>query len=200
MISNESNQNLGLNVAALGMMTAEDVVIEPMNSSDIPQVAEMVRRGLGAYEEAGTVLASTFRRLENLATSYDGPGSTYIVARDKRPVGTVNGGGSSAGGVIGGAGIGPLHGLSPLEGLGEIRDLVVSPDWRGHGIGARLLKRCLEDSKRLGYQRLYLETTPQMEQARKLFIRYGFRPVTTGAAKVGQSEAMPCYYILESLA
>jgi hypothetical protein len=40
----------------------------------------------------------------------------------------------------------------------------------------------------------------RMEQARKLFIRYGFRPVTTGAAKVGQSEAMPCYYILESLA
>ena len=206
VISNESNQNLGLNVAALGMMTAEDVVIERMSVSDIPQVAEMVRRGIGAYEEAGTVLASTFRRLENLATSYDGPGSTYIVARDKRPNDAVNtgttgnGSGSSAGRVIGGAGIGPLHGLSPLEGLGEIRDLVVSPDWRGHGIGARLLKRCLEDSKRLGYQRLYLETTPQMEQARKLFIRYGFRPVTTGAAKVGQSEAMPCYYILESLA
>ena len=85
VISNESNQNLGLNVAALGMMTAEDVVIERMSTSDIPQVAEMVRRGIGAYEEAGTVLASTFRRLENLATSYDGPGSTYIVARDKRP-------------------------------------------------------------------------------------------------------------------
>ena len=189
MIQNESNQNIGLNVAALGMMTIDDVVIEPMNSSDMSAVAEMVRRGIGSYEEAGTVLASTFRRLEKFDSIYNDSCSTYIVARDKRLDGLV----------IGGAGLGPLHGLSPLEGLGEIRDLVVNPEWRGNGIGARLLKRCLEESKRLGYQRLYLETTPQMEQARKLFIRYGFRPVTTGLQKVVQTEAMPCYYILETL-
>jgi putative acetyltransferase len=189
VIQNDASQNNGLNVAALGMMTVEDVVIEPMNLDDKTAVTHMVRRGIGSYEEAGTVLASTFRRLDNFQPTYNEPGSTFIVARDKRLGGLI----------IGGAGIGPLHGLSPLEGLGEIRDLVVLPEWRGNGIGARLLKRCLEESKRFGYQRLYLETTPQMEQARKLFIRYGFRPVTTGLQKVAPSEVMPCYYILESL-
>ena len=176
------------------MMTAEDVVISCMATSDTDSAKEMVRQGIGAYEEAGTVLASTFRRLDRFAAVYDAPGSIYIVARDKRAAN------ENAGGVIiGGAGLGPLHGLAPSEGVGEIRDLVVRPEWRGHGIGARLLKRCLDEAKRLGYQRLYLEATPQMEQAQKLFIRYGFRPVTTGASKVGSSEAMPCYYILESL-
>jgi putative acetyltransferase len=189
VFQNDASENKGLNVAALGMMTVDDVVIEPMNLTDEHAVAEMVRRGIGSYDEAGTVLASTFRRLDNFQPTYSDVGSTFIVARDKRLGGLV----------IGGAGLGPLHGLSPLEGLGEIRDLVVLPEWRGHGIGARLIKRCLEESKRLDYQRLYLETTPQMEQARKLFIRYGFRPVTTGLQKVAPSEVMPCYYILESL-
>jgi putative acetyltransferase len=194
VIASNSNETTGLNVSSLGLMTAEDVVLSTMADSEQELVGEMIRKGIGAYEEAGTVLASTFRRLDRLKSVYEAPGSIYIVARDKRSLPE-----SPSGTVIGGAGLGPLHGLSPAEGLGEIRDLVVRPEWRGHGVGARLLKRCLEESRRLGYQRLYLEATPQMEQAQKLFIRYGFRPVTTGSSKVSPGEAMPCYYILESL-
>ncbi len=92
-----------------------------------------------------------------------------------------------------------MQGLSPGEGLGEIRDLMVEEAFRGHGIGGRLLKRCLAEALRIGYERLYLETTPQMEHAQKLFLRYGFRPVTTGASKIGKSDDMPCYYLMESL-
>jgi putative acetyltransferase len=194
VIANHSNESTGLNVSSLGLMTAEDVVLATMTDDDLPVVGNMIRDGIGAYVEAGTVLASTFRRLDRLKGVYEAPGSIYIVARDKR-----GDAGSVGTGVIGGAGLGPLHGLSPSEGLGEIRDLVVRPEWRGHGIGARLLKRCLDEAKRFGYQRLYLEATPQMEQAQKLFIRYGFHPVTTGAARVIPPEAMPCYYILETL-
>lgn len=189
MIQSNSNFNPETNISPVGILSADDVVIDPMTTADAPLVKEMIQGGIGAYEEAGTVLASTFRRLENLLQIYDGPGATYVVARDNH----------SQGAIIGGAGVGPLHGLSPVEGFGEIRDLVVTPEWRGRGVGARLLKRCLDEAKRLGYQRLYLETTPQMEQARKLFIRFGFRPVTTGMPRVGQRESMPCYYILETV-
>jgi putative acetyltransferase len=199
LIVDEQHTNQGLNVAGLGLMTAEDVVIAIMSDADTESVKDMVRQGIGAFEEAGTVLASTFRRLDRFAAVYDAPGSIYIVAKDKRTADTESDK-ALAMRVVGGAGLGPLHGLSPSEGVGEIRDLVVRPEWRGHGIGARLLKRCIDDAKRLGYQRLYLEATPHMEQAQKLFIRYGFRPVTTGSARVGTSETMPCYYILESLA
>ncbi len=76
---------------------------------------------------------------------------------------------------------------------------MVEPSFRGHGIGARLLKRCLSEAQRIGYDRLYLETTPQMEHAQKLFIRNGFRPVTTGVAKISKTDSMPCYYLMENL-
>ena len=178
-----------LSVSRLGLMTVDDIVIEIMNESDIPAMREMIRRNMAAYEEAGSVLASTFRRLETFAELYVAVGSCFIVARDQGRDGLC----------IGGAGIGPLQGLSPAEGLGEIRDLVVEPTYRGHGIGARLLKRCLDEAKRLGYSRLYLESTPQMEHAQKLFLRFGFRPVTTGASKISKEGVMPCYYLMEHL-
>lgn len=177
-----------LNVSQLGSSMPSDVIIEEMNASDVPAVREMIRRNLGDYEEAGTVLASTFRRLEQLELMYTTPGSVFLVAREQ-----------GNGMCVGGAGIGPLQGLSPAEGLGEIRDMVVEPLFRGLGIGARLLKRCLNEAKRIGYERLYLETTPQMEHAQKLFIRNGFRPVTTGANRLSKAEIMPCYYLLENL-
>lgn len=177
-----------LNVSQLGSSMPSDIIIEEMNAEDVPAVREMIRRNLGDYTEAGTVLASTFRRLEQLASIYTTPGSVFMVAREQ-----------GNGIYVGGAGVGPLQGLSPSEGLGEIRDLVVEPFYRGHGIGARLLKRCLDEAKRMGYERLYLETTPQMEHAQKLFIRNGFRPVTTGASRLSKADIMPCYYLLENL-
>lgn len=177
-----------LNVSQLGSSMPSDVIIEEMNAEDVAAVREMIRRNLGDYDEAGTVLASTFRRLEQLASVYTTPGSVFMVAREQ-----------GNGAYVGGAGIGPLQGLSPAEGLGEIRDLVVEPLYRGFGIGARLLKRCLDEAKRIGYERLYLETTPQMEHAQKLFIRNGFRPVTTGASRLSKTDIMPCYYLLENL-
>lgn len=182
------NNTHELNVSQLGASTPSDIIIEEMLTHDVPNIIDMIRRNLGDYVEAGTVLASTFRRLDQFESLYTASGSVFIVAKDRL-----------SGSCVGGAGIGPLQGLSPAEGLGEIRDLVVESSFRGHGIGARLLKRCLNEAKRIGYERLYLETTPQMEHAQKLFIRNGFRPVTTGNAKLGKAEDMPCYYLMENL-
>lgn len=177
-----------LNVSQLGANTPSDIIIEEITPHDAVPVSEMIRRNIGAYEEAGTVVASTNRRLTKFESIYKESGSVFIVARDRL-----------SGQCVGGAGIGPLQGLAPSEGLGEIRDLFVEPDFRGHGIGARLLKRCLNEARQIGYDRLYLETTPQMEHAQKLFIRNGFRPVTTGTSKLVKSDSMPCYYLMENL-
>ena len=101
---------------------------------------------------------------------------------------------------MGGVGIGPLQGLPPEEGVGEIRDMVLEEIYRGRGIGSRLLKRAIEEARKLGYGRLYLETTPQMHNARQLFLRFGFRPVTGGAKeKADLMERLPCYFVLEVL-
>ena len=174
-------------------MSVEDVIIEPLNAQSEPCVSALIRRNLQHYDEAGSVLAATFRRLANLTQVYCQPGSRFFVLRDIKVESQP---------CIGAAGIGSLHGLPPSEGAGELRDLVLDENYRGRGIGARLIKRCIEEAKALGYQRLYLETTPQMEKAQKLFIRFGFRPVTQASSEpvpLRESHTIPCYYILESL-
>ena len=170
-------------------MTADDVLIETITPETEPYVKDLIRRNLQGYEEAGSVLAATFRRLGDLLTVYRAEGSRFFIIRDMRQNGIC----------IGGAGIGSLHGLPPSEGLGEVRDLVLEENCRGKGLGGRLLKRCVEEAKALGYKRLYLETTPQMETAQKLFIRFGFRAVTQAQTDLRAETKVPCYFILENL-
>lgn len=170
-------------------MNREDIIIEPLQNGEEWAACDIIRRNLQGYEEAGSVIASTFRRLDGFQTVYHASGAKYLIAKDQVREGLA----------IGGVGIGPLHGLPPEEGVGEIRDLVLEVLYRGRGIGSRLLKRALAEAKKLGYKRLYLETTPQMENARQLFLRYGFRPVTSTSEKVDLIERMPCYYVLEEL-
>jgi putative acetyltransferase len=179
-----------LSIQQIVMSNPSDIIIDTMNEQDADPIRDMIQRNLSPYSEAGNVLASTQRRLEKFTSVYNPTqGGLYLVAR-LGPGGTP----------IGGAGIGPLQGLSPAERLGEIRDLVVDEAYRSQGIGARLLKRCLKEAKNMGYERLYLETTGQMEHAQKLFVRNGFRPVTTGSNRLNTpQETMPCYYLMENL-
>lgn len=170
-------------------MNREDIIIEPLQEGEEWSACDIIRRNLQDYDEAGTVLASTFRRLDAFQAVYTSHGARYLIAKDQVREGLA----------VGGVGVGPLHGLPPEEGVGEIRDLVLEPSYRGRGIGSRLLKRALAEAKKLGYKRLYLETTPQMENARQLFLRYGFRPVTSTSEKIDIIERMPCYYVLEEL-
>jgi putative acetyltransferase len=181
-------------ITRLSPMSLDDVIIETLTTETEPGVKDLIRRNLQHYDEAGSVLASTFRRLADLYNVYRQPGSRFFVLRDAKAPG---------GPCVGAAGLGSLHGLPPSEGVGELRDLVLEEHYRGRGLGARLIKRCIEEAKALGYKRLYLETTPQMEKAQKLFIRFGFRPVTQAsseAAPLREARAIPCYFILDTLA
>jgi len=166
----------------------DHVVMEVLGPGEESAIVTLIQRNLAGFEEAGTVLASTFRRLEGIPGSISGPGKCFVVARDR-----------STGAIIGGVGIGPLHGLSPEEGIGELRDLVLDAHWRGLGIGARILHRSIDEARSLGYRSLYLETTPAMDLAQKLFLRFGFRAVTHGSKLIRKDDPLPCYFILENL-
>ena len=169
---------------------SDEVSIEDLCSETAGSIRDLISRNLQGYEEAGSVLAATFRRLHNLTGTYGVEGARFFVLRDK-----------NSGQCIGAAGIGSLHGLPPSEGLGEVRDLVLEVGFRGRGYGTRLLKRCVEEAKRLGYRSLYLETTPQMDKAQKLFVRFGFRPVTQAQTdlRAAGPQKVPGYFILEAL-
>jgi putative acetyltransferase len=194
MNQNQMEHNAGSLDRQLGGVTAMgqmNIVIGRLTTSDVEQACQLIRQTIDGYDQVKTVLAATFRRLENFEQVCNAPGSCFFVARDT----------SDNNKVVGGAGLGPLHGLPPSEGVGEVRDLAVDKKYRGRGLGTRLLKRCLDEARKQGYTRLYLETTADMRNAQKLFVRFGFRAVEQNAenSPPGTSNSqMPCYFLIEN--
>lgn len=59
----------------------------------------------------------------------------------------------------------------------KLRVLLVHPDARGHDLGARLVDECVEFARRAGYRRIRLWTTQELDAARHLYLKAGFRLV-----------------------
>ena len=69
-------------------------------------------------------------------------------------------------------------GVTCLRNLGhfiaEIKRMYVRPAYRGQGFGRKMLKRAIEESKKMGYRFLRLDTVPAMKHANELYVSTGF--------------------------
>ena len=70
------------------------------------------------------------------------------------------------------AGMGGLRRLQP--GLGEIKRVYFRTQFRGLGLGQRMLDRLLADARSFGYRELCLDTAPFMTAAHRLYENNGF--------------------------
>ena len=77
-----------------------------------------------------------------------------------------------AGEIVGTAGLRRL-----ATGIGEIKRMWVRPGCQGQGLGARLMDRCLEEARSLGYQTIRLDTEQRMEAALRLYRSRGFAEI-----------------------
>lgn len=74
----------------------------------------------------------------------------------------------------------------------QLRILLVHPDARGHRLGSRLTRRCIDFARAAGYERLRLWTNDILVAARTIYLAEGFRLVeeerhtSFGADLVGQ--------------
>ena len=57
----------------------------------------------------------------------------------------------------------------------EIKRLFVDPDARGEGIGKRLVGSLLDEARRIGYDRIVLDSGTYMPAAHRLYRSFGFR-------------------------
>jgi DNA-binding MarR family transcriptional regulator/GNAT superfamily N-acetyltransferase len=70
---------------------------------------------------------------------------------------------------------GGVHALAP--GLGEIKRMWVDPQWRGAGLGSRLLQRLEEEALGLGLPVVRLDTNGTLTEAIAMYERAGYRRI-----------------------
>lgn len=92
------------------------------------------------------------------------PHGLFLVARVAAPGGGVR--------TVGCAGLSLLDG-----GIGEVKRVFVRPELRGRGLGARLLTELERLAVAHGCHTLRLDTRSDLVEARRLYLRLGFREV-----------------------
>jgi len=130
-------------------------------TADDTEALEQVRqyfRNYAAWLGVDLCFQNFDQEMASLPGAYSAPqGRLFFAEVDGHPAGCV--------------GVRPLP---ESEGLCEMKRLYVSPEARGHGVGAALAMAAIKAAKEIGYKKLMLDTLPNMRMAVKLYRELGF--------------------------
>jgi putative acetyltransferase len=149
---------------------AEEFCVRAVAAADNSALAGVLREVMEEFGAAGAGSSIHDPELQDMASAYAAAGSAYFVVEHE-------------GRLVGGGGFGPLAGGAPE--VCELRKMYLRPEARGHGLGRAMLARCLETARQIGYRRMYLETRQNMSDARRLYERSGFAPVSKPLGQTG---------------
>jgi len=151
------------------------IILRKLLPSDNKPLAELIRNVFREFkiDRPGTVY--TDPTTDHLFELFSRPDAVYWVAEEN-------------GQIIGGCGVYPTPGLE--KGCAELVKLYVKAESRGKGTGFRLMQKCIESAKELGYDRLYLETLPELGKAVSMYEKAGFRHIPE---RLGNSGHYSCH-------
>ena len=136
-----------------------DTVIREITPEDNAQVAQVIRK---VFEDMGVPKVGTAyadKALDDMYSNYNVPKAAYFVVEfDGR--------------IIGCAGVAQLDNYD--GNVCELQKMYFLEEARGKGLGAKMIKACLNKAKEFGFEACYLETMPYMEAAQKLYKKNGF--------------------------
>ena len=56
--------------------------------------------------------------------------------------------------------------------------MYITKKFRGNGYGQTLLEKCVEEAKKEGYEKMYLESMPELTNAIAMYVKNGFTPIS----------------------
>lgn len=114
--------------------------------------------------------------LAHIGADLDGEGLDHDIAHWEREYGGASGAllvvEDPARDLVGTAGVRSLE-----PGVGEIKRMWIRPACQGLGLGRRLLSRCLDEARALGFRVLRLDTERRMATALHLYRSCGFTEI-----------------------
>jgi putative acetyltransferase len=136
------------------------ISIRTLRPADNATLANIIRTTLTEFgvNKPGTVYDDP--TTDHLSELFLTPNSIYYVAE-------------LHGSLVGGAGIYPSNGLPP--GVCELVKMYLLPSARSLGLGKELISRAVAFAREAGYKHIYLESFPELQQALKVYEKFGFR-------------------------
>lgn len=142
-----------------GLSMTQTLTIRQIQPSDNNELATIVRNTLAEFgaNKPGTVYYDP--STDHLYELFQKHGAAYYVALlDDQ--------------IVGGGGIYPTDGLP--DDTCELVKMYLLPAARGLNLGRTMIEKCLAFAKEAGYKNVYLETMPELQQALKVYAKFGF--------------------------
>ena len=135
------------------------IIIRTIQPADNPFLSKIVKDTLAEFgaNHPGTVYYDA--TTDALYELFQKKGAAYFVAELNEEI-------------VGGGGIYPTDGL-PNDTC-ELVKMYLLPNARGTGLGKTLIEKSLAFAKETGYENVYLETMPELKQALKVYVKFGF--------------------------
>ena len=137
-------------------------IIRPAGISDNSSVASIIRTVMPEFGAGGKGFAIHDTEVDNIHAAFSQVRSAYFVCEID-------------GKVVGGGGVAPL--MNGDENTCELKKMYFLPEGRGKGMGRKMVERCLEAAKEIGFEYCYLETFNTMKDAMVLYEKMGFEKI-----------------------
>ena len=157
------------------------MILRPIQSADNPAMAKIIRTVMTEYGAVGPGYSINDPEVDTMYESYAGDRAVFYVVEE------------ADGTIIGGAGISQLEGGDPD--VCELKKMYYLPVARGRGLGAKMLQKCIDAARQMGFRICYLETLERMPEAQRLYRKFGFEQLDGPMGNTGHGSC-DRYYAL----